>query len=201
MRKLFQIAFLLIIYALPISSGADVDRDLVAKAYTKGLELKKEKKYNEAIDAFYQAISNDRHFAEAYLEMGHCYYNLGQKTRAFGSYHHYLTLNPNDVRTNTFAESLRGQISLKEITLSGKGIGSAWVRGWQLPAADARGYNVYFSRKSGGKYALLGMVKQEVLLIHGVEKNTTLYFVVTAISKDHPPVESKQSPEFSITSY
>ena len=45
--------------------------------YQEGLQLRQKGHYQEAIQAFNQAIDNKMKFAEAYFERGLCFYKLG----------------------------------------------------------------------------------------------------------------------------
>jgi tetratricopeptide (TPR) repeat protein len=50
--------------------------------YQQGLQLKQKGQYQKAIHAFNQAIDHKIKFAEAYLERGICFYNLGNSRQA-----------------------------------------------------------------------------------------------------------------------
>ena len=50
--------------------------------YQKGIQLRQERRYQKAIQAFNQAIDNEIKFAEAYFERGICFYRLGNTRQA-----------------------------------------------------------------------------------------------------------------------
>lgn len=62
---------------------------------------------------------------------------------------------------------------------------------------DLDGYNVYFSKQSGGEYVRINQrpVKSNYYAIKGLEKNTRYYFVVTSVTNARPSVESQYSRE------
>lgn len=59
------------------------------------------------------------------------------------------------------------------------------------------GYNVYFSKRSGGEYVKINPkpIKTTYYALQGLEKNTRYYFTVTSVTNTRPPVESQYSRE------
>lgn len=81
---------------------------------------------------------------------------------------------------------------------------SAYVEGdiitlrWNSsPSLSLSGYNVYFSKTTGGGYVKINQrpIKANYYPLHGLEKNTNYYFVVTSVTNTIPPVESQYSRE------
>lgn len=64
--------------------------------YEKGMTLKKEKKYNDALNAFKKAISLNANYGEAYFQLGWCHNELGQYAEALDAYRKEEKLNPAD---------------------------------------------------------------------------------------------------------
>jgi hypothetical protein len=66
---------------------------------------------------------------------------------------------------------------------------------------DLDGYNVYFSKQSGGEYVRINQrpVKSNYYAIKGLEKNTRYYFTVTSVTNARPSVESQYSREVVAT--
>ena len=62
---------------------------------------------------------------------------------------------------------------------------------------DLDGYNVYFSKTTGGEYVRINQrpVKSNYYAVKGLEKNTRYYFVVTSVTNTRPSVESQYSRE------
>lgn len=65
------------------------------------------------------------------------------------------------------------------------------------PSLSLAGYNVYFSKTSGGGYKMINSkpIKANYYSLRGLEKNTHYYFVVTSVTNTIPPVESQYSRE------
>jgi len=65
------------------------------------------------------------------------------------------------------------------------------------PSLSLAGYNVYFSKTTGGGYVKINQkaVKANYYSLRGLEKNTNYYFVVTSVTNTIPPVESQYSRE------
>jgi hypothetical protein len=81
---------------------------------------------------------------------------------------------------------------------------SAYVEGdiitlrWSnSPSLSLAGYNVYFSKTTGGGYVKINQkpIKGNYYSLHGLEKNTNYYFVVSSVTNTIPPVESQYSRE------
>jgi len=81
---------------------------------------------------------------------------------------------------------------------------TAYVRGdiitlrWNSsPSISLAGYNIYFSKTSGGGYVKINQkpIKPNYYSMGGLEKNTRYYFVVTSVTNTTPPVESQYSRE------
>jgi hypothetical protein len=66
---------------------------------------------------------------------------------------------------------------------------------------DLDGYNVYFSKQSGGEYVRINQrpVKSNYYAIKGLERNTRYYFTVTSVTSARPSVESQYSREVVAT--
>jgi hypothetical protein len=62
---------------------------------------------------------------------------------------------------------------------------------------DLGGYNVYFSKQSGGEYVRINQrpVKSNYYAIKGLERNTRYFFTVTSVTSARPAVESQYSRE------
>jgi hypothetical protein len=65
------------------------------------------------------------------------------------------------------------------------------------PSISLAGYNVYFSKTSGGGYVKINQqpIKANYYSLRGLEKNTHYYFVVSSVTNTIPPVESQYSRE------
>jgi hypothetical protein len=65
------------------------------------------------------------------------------------------------------------------------------------PSLALAGYNVYFSKTSGGGYVKINQkpIKANYYSLRGLEKNTRYYFTVTSLTNTIPPVESQYSRE------
>ncbi len=65
------------------------------------------------------------------------------------------------------------------------------------PSISLAGYNVYFSKTSGGGYVKINQqpIKANYYSLRGLEKNTHYYFVVSSLTNTIPPVESQYSRE------
>jgi hypothetical protein len=65
------------------------------------------------------------------------------------------------------------------------------------PSLSLSGYNVYFSKTSGGGYIKINQraIKANYYSLRGLEKNTRYYFVVSSVTNTIPPVESQYSQE------
>ncbi|HEY5039965.1 MAG TPA: hypothetical protein VIJ93_12925 [bacterium] len=65
------------------------------------------------------------------------------------------------------------------------------------PSISLAGYNVYFSKTTGGGYVKINQkpIKANYYSLRGLEKNTHYYFVVCSVTNTIPPVESQYSRE------
>lgn len=76
------------------------------------------------------------------------------------------------------------------------------VKGWSIPAGNVAGYNLYISTTSGMAYKkandkpITGLSYK----VTNLECNRRYFFVLTSVSNDQPPVESKPSQEWNLTS-
>lgn len=73
------------------------------------------------------------------------------------------------------------------------------MKGWAVPAGSIGGYNLYMSETSGSGYKKVNdaPITGPSFLVQSVELNKRYYFVLTSLSNDNPPVESRPSQEFS----
>lgn len=66
-----------------------------AKAqYGKGLVFFKQKKYNDALEAFKKSVDLDKNFADGYLELGRLYYFNENYPNALDAFDKYAKLRP-----------------------------------------------------------------------------------------------------------
>jgi hypothetical protein len=65
------------------------------------------------------------------------------------------------------------------------------------PSLSLSGYNVYFSKTTGGGYVKINQrpIKANYYSLRGLEKNTHYYFVVSSVTNTIPPVESQYSQQ------
>jgi tetratricopeptide (TPR) repeat protein len=77
--------------------------------YLKGLELFKEKQYEQALTLFNNAIELDPNMWQAYEYAGESYYNLGDAKTAMVLVEKSLRLNPENVELSDFASDMRGK--------------------------------------------------------------------------------------------
>ena len=75
-------------------------------------------------------------------------------------------------------------------------------KGWSAPAGSVMGYNLYMSDSSGTGYKKVNDTPITTLtyLIQGLEINKRYFFVLTSLSTDSPPVESRPSTEWNMLS-
>jgi hypothetical protein len=71
------------------------------------------------------------------------------------------------------------------------------LRWTNSPSLSLAGYNVYFSKTTGSGYIKINQkpIKGNYYSLHGLEKNTNYYFVVTSMTNTVPPTESQYSME------
>ena len=76
------------------------------------------------------------------------------------------------------------------------------LKGWAPPAGNVKGYNVYMSENSGTGYKKVNdsLVTTGSYLVQGLDINRRYYFVLTSLTNDSPPVESRPSQEWSVLS-
>lgn len=76
------------------------------------------------------------------------------------------------------------------------------VKGWGVPTGNTAGYNLYMSATSGSGYKKINdaPVTATSFKATNLECNRRYFFVLTGLTNDTPPVESKPSQEFSLNS-
>lgn len=76
------------------------------------------------------------------------------------------------------------------------------VKGWPSLSGSTAGYNLYMSDVSGSGYKKVNdtPVTTTSFLVRGLEINKRYFFVLTALTNDSPPVESRPSAEWSVLS-
>jgi hypothetical protein len=76
------------------------------------------------------------------------------------------------------------------------------VKGWPVPAGSVAGYNLYMSEISGAGHKKQNdtPITASSFMVKNLEVGKKYYFVMTSITTDNPPVESRQSVEWSLTS-
>ena len=76
------------------------------------------------------------------------------------------------------------------------------VKGWAVPTGSTLGYNLYMSDTSGTGYKKINdqPVTGQSHLVQGLEINKRYFFVLTSLTNDNPPVESRPSQEWSVLS-
>ena len=77
--------------------------------------------------------------------------------------------------------------------------GAINVKWGQMPPARMAGYNIYITSTSGKGYSKVNPrpIKDTHYMIRGLEVGKKYYYVMTAVTKDVPPIESKFSKESS----
>ena len=76
------------------------------------------------------------------------------------------------------------------------------LKGWGFPTGNIAGYNIYVSEVSGAGYKKMneqGPVTATSFTIRELEPNKRYFWVLTSVTKDNPPVESRPSHEFNFT--
>lgn len=73
------------------------------------------------------------------------------------------------------------------------------VRWGKMPPANLAGYNIYISETSGKGYVKVNPspIKDVHYMVRGLEVGKKYYFVLTSVTNDVPPIESKFSQEWS----
>ena len=76
------------------------------------------------------------------------------------------------------------------------------LKGWAVPTGSTSGYNIYMSDVSGTGYKKVNdqPITGPSHLVQGLDINKRYYFVLTSLTNDNPPVESRPSQEWSVLS-
>ena len=76
------------------------------------------------------------------------------------------------------------------------------VKGWPVPTGNIKGYNLYISSVSGSGYKKINaeIISDQSFMVRDLEVNKRFYFVLTQLTSDSPPVESRPSQEWSLIS-
>jgi hypothetical protein len=77
--------------------------------------------------------------------------------------------------------------------------GAVALKGWAPPMGAISGYNLYMSKTSGSGYIKVNTkpITETSYMVGNLEIGQRYYFILTSLSKDTPPVESRPSPELS----
>ena len=77
--------------------------------------------------------------------------------------------------------------------------GVAVLKGWSIPTGNIAGYNLYMSMTSGSGYKKINEtpITSKTYPVKQLEPNRRYFLVLTSVTKDSPPVESRPSPEWS----
>ncbi len=129
---------MLVLIFLASSSQAAISRQ-AEEFYGRGVQLKKQGKYDAAVASFSMALAEDPELAACYREMGTCLYlsgNLGYETQLY--YHKYLKLLPSDSATAAFAQSVAhrykaGQVQAAKTPAPATGEVMAVPGGMEIP--------------------------------------------------------------------
>jgi hypothetical protein len=81
--------------------------------------------------------------------------------------------------------------------------GAILLKGWAVPAGNIAGYKIYMSEISGAGHKLVnteGLVTGASYLVKNLEVGKKYYFIYTQTTTDNPPVDSRPSGEWSLTS-
>ncbi len=81
--------------------------------------------------------------------------------------------------------------------------GEIVAAGWPLPVGEVQGYNLYVSDTSGKgfKKANDAPITGKDFTVKGLIAHRTYYFVLTSLTNDNPPKESKPSQEWPMVSH
>jgi len=81
--------------------------------------------------------------------------------------------------------------------------GEIAVSGWPAITGNVKGYNLYMSETSGTGYRKVNdsIISSSSYLVQGLDLNRRYFFVLTSVSNDNPPVESRPSQEWSLLSH
>jgi tetratricopeptide (TPR) repeat protein len=94
--------FLPLLFLLFFFSAADAQMYNAAYFYRSGLQLRDNNKFPEALTAFTKAVSLNKKFDSAYVEMGNIYLKSGDGNNGIINFKKALAVNPN------YAEALAG---------------------------------------------------------------------------------------------
>lgn len=77
--------------------------------------------------------------------------------------------------------------------------GAVEIKWGKMPPANMAGYNIYVTQTSGKGYvkANASPIKDVKYVLKGLEVGKKYFFVLTSVTKDVPPIESKFSKEWS----
>jgi hypothetical protein len=77
--------------------------------------------------------------------------------------------------------------------------GVAMQGGWPVPTGNIAGYNLYMSPTPGSGYKKVNsaLITTSSYKVSNMEPNKLYYFVLTQVTNDNPPTESRPSQEFS----
>ncbi|HTB22752.1 MAG TPA: fibronectin type III domain-containing protein [bacterium] len=80
--------------------------------------------------------------------------------------------------------------------------GQIVVKGWGMPTSDIKGYNLYMSLDptSGFKKMNDAPITEMQYTVKGLDINRRYWFMLTSVTNDTPPVESRPSPPFNMLS-
>jgi Fibronectin type III domain len=80
--------------------------------------------------------------------------------------------------------------------------GQIVVRGWGLPTSELKGYNLYISEEPDSGFRKLNDTPITALsyTVQGLDIGRHYWFMLTSVSNDNPPVESRPSAPWSLIS-
>jgi tetratricopeptide (TPR) repeat protein len=111
--RLVKIFLLLSLIIVPYTA-LRADLKGAQDAYTRGLKLEKEKKYEEALKEYEISLSEYPGYVYANFRMGSCYYYLGDKEQALENYNIYLAKRGDDVAAKKFAQRLKTELDAED---------------------------------------------------------------------------------------
>jgi len=81
--------------------------------------------------------------------------------------------------------------------------GEITVKGWGLPTSELKGYNLYISEAPDSGYRKLNdaPITAASYLAQGLDIGRHYWFMLTSVSNDNPPVESRPSAPWSLISH
>ena len=86
--------FLSFVIALLFFSAANAQLKNAAIYFRSGIQLKNNNKFPEALNAFAKAVSYNKNFDSAYVEMGNIYNKMGNEDYSIYNYKKALAVNP-----------------------------------------------------------------------------------------------------------